>query len=91
MVPELRETVTFRQVNLMEPFQVAEPMDVIFCRNVLIYFDQASQAKLVGRFHESLAPGGHLFIGHSETLSGLDVPFVYEAATIYHKPRRHHE
>ena len=91
IVPELREAITFRQVNLMEPFQVARPMDVIFCRNVLIYFDRPSQEKLVGRFYDALAPGGHLFVGHSETLNGFRVPFSYAAATVYERPRRDDE
>ena len=91
VVPELRAAVIFHQLNLMEPFRVAAPMDIIFCRNALIYFDHASQEKLVGQFHDSLTLGGYLFVGHSETLSGLPVPFVYEAATIYRRPGRSDE
>jgi chemotaxis protein methyltransferase CheR len=68
----IRETVTFRQHNLRDPFP-AERFDVIFCRNVMIYFSRQEQIRLAQRFHDHLAPEGFLFIGHSESLQGLDV------------------
>jgi len=89
VVPELRARVKFRRLNFMDgDFGMREPMDVIFCRNVIIYFDKPTQEKLLNRFCRHLAPGGYVFLGHSETLFGLDVPLVQAAPTIYRKPRK---
>ncbi len=89
VAPVPRSTVDFRRLNLMnENFGLRERMDVIFCRNVIIYFDKATQEGLVNRFARSLAPGGYLFLGHSETLCGMDVPLVQVAPTVYRKPDR---
>jgi chemotaxis protein methyltransferase CheR len=82
----IRSVVTFGQINLMEPFSFKRPFDAILCRNVMIYFDRKTQAVLVNRFFECLAPGGALFIGHSESLSGLEHPFKYVQPSIYRKP-----
>jgi chemotaxis protein methyltransferase CheR len=68
----LRQLVRFTQHNLRDPFP-ADRFDVIFCRNVMIYFSRQEQARLARRFAERLAPEGFLFIGHSESLQGLDV------------------
>jgi chemotaxis protein methyltransferase CheR len=62
-------------------------MDIIFCRNVVIYFDKQTQQTLMRKFYQQLRPGGYLFIGHSETLSGLDVGFKSVASTIYRKEK----
>jgi len=70
----LRQMVNFQQHNLREAFP-AQTFDVIFCRNVMIYFSREDQAQLARRFNERLAPEGFLFIGHSESLQGLDVDF----------------
>ena len=70
----LKQMVTFQQHNLRESFPV-QTFDVIFCRNVMIYFSREDQAHLARRFKERLAPEGFLFIGHSESLQGLDVDF----------------
>ncbi|MBI5846608.1 MAG: protein-glutamate O-methyltransferase CheR [Nitrospirae bacterium] len=87
MSPKLRSLVRFRRLNFMEgDFGMREPMDVIFCRNVIIYFDRQTQEKLINRFCEHLAPGGYLFMGHSETLNGLNVPLVSVGSTVYRKP-----
>jgi len=87
VAPVLRSLVNFRRLNLMdEDFGIREPMHVIFCRNVIIYFDKATQERLVSRFAQRLAPGGYLFLGHSETLCGMDVPLVQMAPTVYRKP-----
>ena len=84
--PQLRSMVTFRRINFIDDdFGVAEKMDIIFCRNVVIYFDKSTQQTLMRKFHEQLKPGGYLFIGHSETLSGLDVAFQAVASTVYRK------
>ncbi|WP_298436500.1 protein-glutamate O-methyltransferase CheR [Geobacter sp.] len=88
IVPELRQRVRFRRLNFMDgDFGMREPLDVIFCRNVIIYFDKQTQERLLNKFCRQLIPGGYLFMGHSETLSGLDVPVVQVASTIYRKPR----
>jgi chemotaxis protein methyltransferase CheR len=60
-------------------------LDLIFCRNVMIYFDRPTQAQLVEKFHRYLKPCGYLFIGHSESLQRLDQPFTSIAPTIYRK------
>jgi chemotaxis protein methyltransferase CheR len=86
ITPELREKVRFGRLNLMDAdFVVPEPLHVIFCRNVMIYFNAETQKKLVHRFHDLLAPGGYLFMGHAESLHSLDVPLRYTAPTIYRK------
>ncbi len=87
IVPELRSVVKFRRLNFLEGnFGMREPMDIIFCRNVIIYFDRPTQEVLLNRFYDHLSPGGYMFLGHSETLHGLDVPFVQVAPTVYRKP-----
>lgn len=84
IVPELRHLVTFRRLNFMDgDFGLPEPFDIIFCRNVIIYFDKQTQEQLLNKFCRHLVPGGYLFMGHSETLSGLDVPVVQVASTVY--------
>ena len=86
MAPVLRNAVSFMRVNFMDDhFGIKEKMDVIFCRNVVIYFDKETQARLMMKFHRQLVDGGYLFIGHSETLNGLGVPFTQVANTVYRK------
>ena len=75
----------FRRFNLMEAFPFKHPLDLIFCRNVMIYFDKATQARLVKKFHDALNTGGYLFIGHSESLTGVDHGFKYVQPTVYRK------
>lgn len=82
----LRRTVTFRRINLMgEDFGIDNKPHVIFCRNVNIYFSKENQEKLLNRFHQLLLPGGFLFIGHSESLAGMNVPFEMVVPTVYRK------
>lgn len=84
IAPELRAHVRLRRVNFLDPdFGLREKMDVIFCRNVMIYFDRPTQETLIQRFCQHLVPGGYLFIGHSETVNGLDVPLRPVAPTVY--------
>ena len=88
IVPELRRMVKFRRLNFMDSdFGLTGPVDVIFCRNVIIYFDRETQEKLLNKFYRLLAPGGYLFLGHSETLNGLNVPLVQVYSTVYRKQR----
>lgn len=82
----LRERIDFKLLNLMEPW--SQPLrDIIFCRNVIIYFDKESKAKLVERFADSLKPGGFLFIGHSESLYKVTDRFELIGNTVYRKVR----
>ncbi len=82
---DVRDLVSFERFNLMEPPAAGEPFDVIFCRNVMIYFDKKTQEGLVNRFHGRLARGGYLFIGHSESLTGLSHAFQYLEPSLYRK------
>jgi len=66
-------------------YPVGEPMDVIFCRNVLIYFERDVQAKVIARLCDNLRPGGHLILGHSESIHGLDLPLITVANTVFKK------
>ena len=86
---ELRERITFRQINLLEdnwPFRPEFQFDVIFCRNVVIYFDKPTRQRLFARYQEMLKPGGYLFIGHSESLLGISDAFDSLGQTIYRLP-----
>lgn len=84
--PQLRSQVLFKRINFMdEDFGLADKMDIIFCRNVVIYFDKATQQALMRKFHSQLRKDGYLFLGHSETLNGLDVDFRAVSSTVYRK------
>ncbi|MDR1609088.1 MAG: protein-glutamate O-methyltransferase CheR [Deltaproteobacteria bacterium] len=81
----MRSLISFRRFNLMDPFPYKGPMDLIFCRNVMIYFDRETIGVLVNKFYKILEVGGYLFIGHSESLSGLTHSFQYVAPCVYRK------
>ncbi|MFN8588881.1 MAG: CheR family methyltransferase [Burkholderiaceae bacterium] len=82
----LRQMITFRQLNFVEhPWWVKGPFDLILCRNVMIYFNQDTQRTIVENFGQRLRPDGYLFIGHSETLSGLNHLFEPLRGTIYRR------
>jgi len=86
----IRRYVEFRLGNILDPasYEGLAPLDVIFCRNVLIYFSDASTLKLVETFHEVLAPGGYLLLGHAESLSritNLFAPIRFPGAMVYQK------
>jgi chemotaxis protein methyltransferase CheR len=86
VAPRLRAKLSFARLNLMdEAYPVGRDMDVIFCRNILIYFDKATQNKVLSRLCDHLRPGGYLFIGHSETIVGLNLPVVQVANTIFRR------
>ncbi|HLN24202.1 MAG TPA: CheR family methyltransferase [Patescibacteria group bacterium] len=75
VVPKLRAKVKFSHLNLMDDtYAMPRDMDLVFCRNVLIYFDKPTQGKVLSRLCSHLRPGGYLFLGHSETLSGHGLP-----------------
>ncbi len=82
---DVRDLVRFERFNLMDPPAPGDPCNVIFCRNVMIYFDKKTQEGLVNRFHSRLAKGGYLFIGHSESLTGLSHAFQYLEPSLYRK------
>lgn len=84
--PEWRQRITFQRLNLMEDFSHVPPCSVIFCRNVMIYFDKPTQESLVRRFAGRLEPGGWLFIGHSEGLMGIQHGLESVRPAIYRKP-----
>jgi chemotaxis protein methyltransferase CheR len=84
-VPELREMIEFRHLNLMEEFGITEPADAIFCRNVIIYFDRPTQERLLTRLSRQLVAGGYLFLGHSETLHQMDIQLEPVAPALYRK------
>lgn len=84
--PEVTSKVKFQKFNLMEriPFRTY-PFDIIFCRNVMIYFELKTKIELVKRLYEVLAPGGYLFIGHAESIPRDATPFKYVKPAIYRK------
>lgn len=86
IIPELRRAVAFGRLNLMEaPYDVDGPMHVIFCRNILIYFDKPTQRRVLEQLCQHLRPGGFLFLGHSETLTGFGLPLQPVATTVFRR------
>ena len=87
IAPELRQKTRFFQVNLMQPVDAGiGEFDVVFLRNVMIYFDPQTKTRVVHNVLPRLKPGGHLIIGHSETLNGLTDRLITVRPTIYRKP-----
>jgi len=82
---ELKKMIEFRRFNLMDRFSASHEFDVIFCRNVMIYFDKKTQNDLVNKFYEALKSGGYFFVGHSESLTGLKHYFKYVEPSVYQK------
>jgi len=86
VVPELRKKCVFFRLNFMDSdYFLKDKADVVFCRNVIIYFDKNTQELILNRIVDNMKEGGYLFLGHSETLNGLNVPVNYIAPTIYQK------
>lgn len=83
---KLRDLITFKQLNLLHEWPIKGPFDIIFCRNVIIYFDKATQQDLFARYFEMLAPGGLLMLGHSENLGAFTQHFDNVGRTIFRKP-----
>ena len=86
MAPDLRAAIGFARLNLMDDvYPVGDAMDLIFCRNVLIYFDRETQERVVRKLVACLRPGGHLFLGHAESIAGIDLPLVAVANTVFQR------
>lgn len=86
LAPELRAKVTFLQANLMKPLPEVGQFDVVFLRNVMIYFSQETKGDLLKRVIGVIRPGGHLLIGHAESLHGLDHGLSLVVPSVYRKP-----
>ena len=89
--PQIKEMVTFKQVNLMDKLSMIQMrrMDFIFCRNVLIYFNEESRREVAGWFYDALRPGGYVFLGHSESMSRISTAFRIKkmgGMIVYQKP-----
>ena len=82
---EVKRMVQFQRLNLIESFTHSGTFPLISCRNVMIYFDKQTQQSLVNRMAHFLDPGGHLFIGHAESLSGIEHPLKFIAPAIYQR------
>jgi chemotaxis protein methyltransferase CheR len=85
VAPSIKSNVIFQTFNLMDPIRFRLKFDVIFCRNVMIYFDQNTKDGLIQRFYDASAPGGYLLIGHSETINKEKTPFKYIMPATYRK------
>lgn len=85
-IPQIRSKASFQRLNLMDSsYDVRESFDIVFCRNVLIYFDKEMQEKVINKLCEKLKRGGYFFLGHSESIIGKDVPLKQVEPTIYQK------
>jgi len=88
ITPTLRQVVRFQRLNFMdEDFGMKKPFHVIFCRNVIIYFDRQTRERLLRRLCAHVVPGGYIFTGHSEILNGMTLPLSQCAPTVYRKTR----
>jgi len=86
VVPELRARIEFRRLNFMDAdYAIEEPPEIIFCRNVIIYFDRPTQIRILGKLVRLLTPGGYFFAGHSESLQNMDLPLTMAGPAVYRK------
>lgn len=85
VIDRIKREVIYRRFNLMDAFPFRKKFHVIFCRNVMIYFDARTKAELLRKFYNSLEPGGYLFIGHSETINRAESKFHYIMPAVYRK------
>jgi chemotaxis protein methyltransferase CheR len=86
IVQDIKENIEFRHMNLMQKdYHIDQKFEVIFCRNVIIYFDKPTQAEILTHLYQYLVPGGFLFLGHSESLNGVPLKLESVAPTIYRK------
>jgi chemotaxis protein methyltransferase CheR len=87
VVPELRRRISFHRLNFMDDdYRVKDLFEVIFFRNVMIYFDKPTQEAVINKLSRNLKPGGYLFVGHSESLAGLNIPVENVASAVFRKP-----
>jgi chemotaxis protein methyltransferase CheR len=86
IAPRVRSQVNFRRINLVESFSWPRPFPVVFCRNVMIYFDRETQEQVVARLAAWLEPGGYLFVGHAESLTRVSHTLEYVRPAVYRKP-----
>lgn len=87
VIPELRQKVSFHQLNFMDSdYKIKDRFDIIFFRNVMIYFDKGTQEAVIQKICRNLNPGGYLFVGHSESLAGLSVPVRPVKNSVFRKP-----
>jgi len=84
--PEIRAQAAFQRINLIEPISWSRQFQVIFCRNVMIYFDRPTQERVIANLSRSLEPGGYLFVGHAESFTGIDHRLEYVRPAIYRQP-----
>lgn len=82
-VPDIQNLISFKKLNLMENWPMQGKFDIIFCRNVVIYFDKETQTRLFSRFADALNNDGRLFVGHSETLNKVTNRFELMSKTVY--------
>ncbi len=86
LIPEIRKKASYQRLNFMDDsYHVQEKFDVIFCRNVLIYFDRDTQQKVINQLCSHLKNGGYFFLGHSESITGMNVPLVQLKPTVFMK------
>jgi chemotaxis protein methyltransferase CheR len=86
--PEITRAVEFERLNLIEPFRHQRQFHVIFCRNVMMYFDKRTQQDIIQRLSQSIVPGGYLLVGHSESLTGVEHDLQYVQPAVYRKQKR---
>lgn len=85
ITPQIQRYVSFDQINLVKDWSMRDPLDAIFCRNVMIYFESAAQKSVVDRMADSLTDGGFLYLGHSENLARVSETMVLAGANVYRK------
>ncbi|MDF2617273.1 MAG: protein-glutamate O-methyltransferase CheR, partial [Sedimentibacter sp.] len=85
VVPEIKRNITFKVFNLMDTIREKNKYDVIFCRNVMIYFNAETKMNIVNKFYEAVKPQGYLMIGHAETIQRNQSKFMYISPAIYRK------
>src|SRR5208283_295985 len=84
IVAELRRRITFRELNFMdEKYPIKDIFDVVFLRNVMIYFDSPPEEAVINKICRNLAPGGYLFVGHSESLAGFTTPLTCVGTAVF--------
>jgi chemotaxis protein methyltransferase CheR len=88
VTPQIRKLASFYRLNLLEAYRWPRPFPVIFCRNVMIYFDKPTQERVIRQISEFLEPGGYLLIGHAESLTHVAHSLEYVSPAIYRKPGR---